>query len=187
MYSKENWQSMAEKEPPFGYDDNFQTSPKNGDPAPGGSPVFHASTALAVQKWREELAGAPGRFRPGRFSVFSWPGRHGHVFVIKHLWRFPPQDPAGIVGQPLLHLRRAHIVEVGLFWKKPPYDPVHVLIGFPLIGAVWVAIKNLCARFPGPLGSFHPLTVLELAAVVHGDGAENLPKLCPHVALHAVQ
>ena len=27
MYSKENWQSMAEKEPPFGYDDNFQTSP----------------------------------------------------------------------------------------------------------------------------------------------------------------
>ena len=28
MYSKENWQSMAEKEPPFGYDDNFQTSPK---------------------------------------------------------------------------------------------------------------------------------------------------------------
>ena len=29
MYSKENWQSMAEKEPPFGYDDNFQTSPSS--------------------------------------------------------------------------------------------------------------------------------------------------------------
>jgi len=28
VYSKENWQSMGEKEPPFGYDDNFQTSPK---------------------------------------------------------------------------------------------------------------------------------------------------------------
>ena len=28
MYSKENWQSMAEKEPPFGCVDNFQTSPK---------------------------------------------------------------------------------------------------------------------------------------------------------------
>ena len=28
MYSKENWQSMGEKEPPFGYDDNFQTSPR---------------------------------------------------------------------------------------------------------------------------------------------------------------
>ncbi|MDE6840480.1 MAG: hypothetical protein K2P49_06455, partial [Oscillospiraceae bacterium] len=28
VYSKENWQSMAEKEPPFGRVDNFQTSPK---------------------------------------------------------------------------------------------------------------------------------------------------------------
>ena len=28
MYSKENWQSMGEKEPPVGYDDNFQTSPR---------------------------------------------------------------------------------------------------------------------------------------------------------------
>jgi hypothetical protein len=28
VYSKENWQSMAEKEPPFGRVDNLQTSPK---------------------------------------------------------------------------------------------------------------------------------------------------------------
>lgn len=28
MYFKENWQSMAEKEPPFGHVDIFQTSPK---------------------------------------------------------------------------------------------------------------------------------------------------------------
>ena len=27
MYSKENWQSLAEKEPPFGLVNNFQTSP----------------------------------------------------------------------------------------------------------------------------------------------------------------
>jgi hypothetical protein len=28
MYFKENWQSMAEKEPPFGHVDIFQTSPR---------------------------------------------------------------------------------------------------------------------------------------------------------------
>jgi hypothetical protein len=27
MHFKENWQSMAEKEPPFGHVDIFQTSP----------------------------------------------------------------------------------------------------------------------------------------------------------------
>ena len=31
VYSKENWQSMAEKEPPFGYDDNFQTAPRDDE------------------------------------------------------------------------------------------------------------------------------------------------------------
>jgi hypothetical protein len=29
MYFKENWQSMAKKEPPFGHVDIFQTSPKH--------------------------------------------------------------------------------------------------------------------------------------------------------------
>ena len=93
-------------------------------------------------------------------------------------WPATPQSP-----QP----RRAYIVKVGPLWEKPSYDPVHVLIGSPLIGRIWVAIKNLRARFPGPLGSLHPLAVLELAAVVHGDGAENLPEIYPHAALHAVQ
>ena len=40
MYSKENWQSMAEKEPPFGYDDNFQTSPSTAQV------VLHGKTAV---------------------------------------------------------------------------------------------------------------------------------------------
>ncbi len=31
MYFKENWQSMAEKEPPFGHVDIFQTGPKPFD------------------------------------------------------------------------------------------------------------------------------------------------------------
>lgn len=66
-------------------------------------------------------------------------------------------------------------------------NPVHVFIAAPLIGRIWVAIKNLCARFPGPLGSLHPLAVLELAPIIHGDGPENLPEFCPHAALHAVQ
>ncbi len=30
MYFKENWQSMAEKEPAFGHVDTFQTSLKGG-------------------------------------------------------------------------------------------------------------------------------------------------------------
>ncbi|MDE6841368.1 MAG: hypothetical protein K2P49_11125, partial [Oscillospiraceae bacterium] len=30
VYSKENWQSMTEKEPPFGCVDNFQTHPREG-------------------------------------------------------------------------------------------------------------------------------------------------------------
>ena len=32
MYFKENWQSMAEKEPPFGHVDIFQTSPRDRHP-----------------------------------------------------------------------------------------------------------------------------------------------------------
>ena len=41
MYCKENWQCMAEKDPPFGHVDIFQTSPRRcqsyfSDKSPGG-------------------------------------------------------------------------------------------------------------------------------------------------------
>ena len=64
MYFKENWQSMAEKEPTFGRFDFFQTSPKSlwnpngtGEPSQPGTAahpgVGGRSTRFAQAAWRE--------------------------------------------------------------------------------------------------------------------------------------
>ena len=42
MYFKENWQSMAEKEPPFGHVDIFKTSPSCANTYHGAAIRFHA-------------------------------------------------------------------------------------------------------------------------------------------------
>ena len=50
MYSKENWQSMAEKEPSFGYVNNFQTCPRQNISYPG------VAQLVARLLWEQEVA-----------------------------------------------------------------------------------------------------------------------------------
>ena len=64
MYSKENWQSMAEKEPAFRYANNFRTNPRQKISYPG------VAQLVARLLWEQEVARSSRVTRTKRTEQF---------------------------------------------------------------------------------------------------------------------
>ena len=104
VYSKENWQSMAEKEPPFGYVDNFQTSPSS-KPATSASSYGLSCRELAVYGSLRSRAGSKDACWPSMQTMAAACGcsdttarravdeleRRGHTTIKNSVHRSPRQ------------------------------------------------------------------------------------------------
>lgn len=117
------------------------------------------------------------------------PSSGQELFLKEHGRRFPPQQLAGVVVHPPLcrpHLLRLYGVKAGALGEKPSNQSVHVLIGPPLKGAVWVAEKHNGPLALAPVGGLDALEVLKLTAIVHRDALEQLIEQLAKTALQAV-
>ena len=102
----------------------------------------------------------------------------GHIFPENGSGGFPPQDPARVIVHPLRrlgHLCLRYLIKVCPLWEPPPQDPVHVLIAPTFLRGIRVAIINFRARPFQSIRTLEAGAIHELAAVVHGDGAEHFP------------
>lgn len=76
----------------------------------------------------------------------------------------------------------------GSLGDETPDDPVVPLVGTSLTGAVGMGEEDGCSSLPAQDGTFNPVDILELGAVVEGDCPEQPSEVTgPKLALKGVQ